>query len=147
VDDAFLTRVAGPDDAEALFLLIAAFHAEEGYSFDERRSRAALVDLLARPDLGRVLVDEMLLGYLVLGFGFSLEFGGRDAFVDELYVVPSRRGQGLGAALLASAEAEALRAGIGALHLEVETSKPKTHDFYRRLGFQDHQRHLLTKLL
>jgi GNAT superfamily N-acetyltransferase len=174
VDDALFIRLAGPDDAEALFPLIAAFYAEEGYAFDLGRSCAALADLLARPPLGHVLVlaegerhallshrppddeegpgsrkrDEgRFLGYLVLTFGFSLEFGGRDAFVDELYVVPSRRAQGLGRALLARAEAEALRAGVAALHLEVETSKPRTHDFYRRLGFQDHQRHLLTKRL
>jgi GNAT superfamily N-acetyltransferase len=35
------------------------------------------------------------LGYIVLAFGFSFETGGRNAFIDELYVAPEHRGKGI----------------------------------------------------
>jgi hypothetical protein len=47
---------------------------------------------LAEQDLGQVWVlvrDHQPAGYMVITFGYSLEFGGRDAFIDELFVEPS----------------------------------------------------------
>src|SRR5215207_8044883 len=101
-------RPAAPADIEPLLRLVEAFHAEDGYPFREEETRVNLLRLLGDPQLGRLWVLEdagALAGYLVLGLGFSLEFRGRDAFVDELYVVPSHRSRGLGKQALALAEA------------------------------------------
>jgi GNAT superfamily N-acetyltransferase len=40
--------------------------------------------------------DETI-GYIVLTLGDSLEYHGRDAFVDEIYIRESHRGKGIGA--------------------------------------------------
>jgi diamine N-acetyltransferase len=86
-------------------------------------------------------------GYLVAVWGYSLEWHGRDAFVDELFVEPGRRGRGIGSRALELAQEECRRAGIRALHLEVERPNTRAQELYRRMGFRDHDRYLMTKVL
>src|SRR5688572_19196528 len=100
-------RQAGPGQQEQLFDLVREFYAYEGLDLDERRGRAALARLLADDSLGRTWLIENgaeAAGYLVLTFGYSLEFHGRDAFVDELFLREAYRGQGIGRRAIAVAE-------------------------------------------
>jgi len=83
----------------------------------------------------------------VVTFGYSLEYGGRDAFIDELWVHERVRGQGIGTRALHMAEAACREQGIQALHLEVERTNAVAQQVYRRAGFVDHDRYLLTKRL
>jgi ribosomal protein S18 acetylase RimI-like enzyme len=141
-------RPALSSDLEAVLALHRDFFAEEGYPFREEESRVNLARLLEEPGLGRVLVmdeDGRVIGYLVLTFGFSLEFGGRDGLVDELYVSPGHRERGLGTRALEAAEAVCREQGIRALHLMVERSKDGAQALYRRVGFVAHQRDMMTK--
>ena len=59
------------------------------------------------------------IGYGVLCLGFSLELGCNDAYIDELFVAPEHRGQGLAQRLLDAVEAEARTRNVVAMHLEV----------------------------
>ena len=143
-------RLAIPPDVEPLLRLVEDFHVEDGYPFREEETRVNLLRLLSDPQLGRLWVIEdagTLAGYLVLAFGFSLEFRGRDAFVDELYVVPSHRSRGLGKQALALAETACRELGVRALHLEVERDNEEALGLYRKNGFIDHDRYLMTKWL
>jgi ribosomal protein S18 acetylase RimI-like enzyme len=143
-------RLAAPSDLEAVLALHRDFFAEDGYAFREEESRGNLARLLAEPGLGRVFVMEeggKLAGYLVLTFGFSLEFGGRDALVDELYVAPGHRGRGLGSQVLGVAEAVCRELGIRTVHLVVERHKSGARALYRRLGFAAPPRDVMTKRL
>jgi ribosomal protein S18 acetylase RimI-like enzyme len=88
-----------------------------------------------------------LAGYVVAAFGFSLEYQGRDAFVDELYVQPAHRGRGLARAALAHLERECAALGIRALHLEVETGNTRAQALYQSRGFQSKGRRMLSKRL
>ena len=88
-----------------------------------------------------------LLGYLAVTFGFSLEFYGRDAFIDELFIRPAFRGRGLGARALQSVEPECRALGVRALHLEVERDNAVGRELYRKQGFLDNERQLLSKRL
>ena len=108
-------RRAREEDLHSLIELVAAYYQEDGHRFDERRLRRALAELLGDPRSGALVVAEeegRLIGYGVVAFGFSLEFGGRDAFVDELYFEPEFRGQGWGAMLLERLIDEARAAGV-----------------------------------
>ena len=143
-------RLATPPDLEAVLALHRDFFAEDGYAFTEAESRRNLARLLAEPGLGRVFVLEeggKPAGYLVLTFGFSLEFGGRDALVDELYVAPGHRGRGLGTRGLAVAEAVCRALEIRTVHLVVERNKTGVRELYRRLGFVAPPRDVMTKRL
>lgn len=141
-------RRAVPSDAAALAPLIEQLHEHEGIPMGPHVD-AALARLLADPGLGFAVValDPDVVGYAVVGFGFSLEFAGRDAFVDEAFVQPARRGSGLGSLLVAAVEAECQVLGIRAVHLEVDHANGDARRLYERLGYASHKRHLLTKWL
>lgn len=146
-----LPRRARSEDFAALQPLVKAFYEEEGYAgIDRARTFRALKRLLADAGLGTVWVVEeegRILGYAVIAHGFSLEYGGRDAFLDEFFVTRRARGRGLGTALLDAAEAGARRDGVSTLHLEVEDGNPRAAGLYRRRGFGGNARRLLSKPL
>lgn len=126
------------------------YYAEDGYPFVPIEAAAAVSRLLAEPALGRMWVfaeGDDVVGYAALTLGYSLEYRGRDAFVDELYLRPDRRGAGAGMRALGVMEDACRELGVRALHLEAERGKPRLLGFYTRAGFASHDRHLLTKLL
>jgi hypothetical protein len=90
--DEVLIRPAGVQDVEVLLPLVAAYHSFEKVTLTEPERRRALADLLADPALGFVLrldVGGMAAGYAAVCFGYSIEFGGRDAFLDEFLCLRS----------------------------------------------------------
>jgi GNAT superfamily N-acetyltransferase len=138
-------RRATPDDVPTLLDLQQRFYAAEGYPYDRAKMERGMRELIGNPLLGRLFIAAG--AYLVVTFGFSLEFGGRDAFVDEVYVADDARGQGLGTAALRLAEDACREAGIHALHLEVEHVNARARALYERSGYKAHERHLMTKRL
>jgi ribosomal protein S18 acetylase RimI-like enzyme len=139
-------RLATPADVPALLDLQQKFYEGEGYPYDRAVMDRAMRELIGDPYLGRIfLAGDPPVGYLVVTFGFSLEFGGRDAFVDELYVGEASRRQGIGAGGLLVAEDACREAGIRALHLEVEHVNTRARALYERAGYEVHDRHLMTK--
>ena len=76
-----------------------AYYREDDYPFDEALAARAIRELLANEQLGWLWVIESnheIVGYLAVTLGFSLEYRGRDAFIDELYLRPEARASGLG---------------------------------------------------
>ena len=143
-------ELAEPCDLLALLPLAREFYALEKLPFDEQQYRSLLTSLVANPEFGRLIVvfhNTELIGYLVMGFGFSLEFGGRDALIDEFYLREPYRGRGTGTAVLEYAERLCREAAIRAVHLEADHVNVRVHEYYLRMGFRDHARHLMTKWL
>jgi ribosomal protein S18 acetylase RimI-like enzyme len=141
---------ASDADVAALLIMMREFYAIDQYRFDEGIARAAVERLLGDGSLGRIwLIREgaETIGYLVLTLGYSLEFHGRDAFVDELYVREGHRHRGVGTQAIAVAEEACRELGVHALHLEVERTNAAGQGLYRKLGFRDHDRYLMTKWL
>ena len=131
--------------------LIEALATEDGApGFLARPAEAALRQLLVDPTLGEAWVIETgndISGYVVITWGFSLEFHGRDAFVDELYIVPAHRGQGIGQRAIEHAAARCRAQGIGAVHLEVEPSNERARSLYGRSGFKERGYRLMSRRL
>jgi ribosomal protein S18 acetylase RimI-like enzyme len=143
-------RVATAADVDGLCELMRENYAEAGYPFDPAAARECFAAIARGPALGRTWVlaaDGALVGYAVLLFGYSLEYRGRDAFVDDVYLAPAQRGRGLGRTLLEQVEAAARELGVRALHLEVERTNTAAQALYRRRGFRDTERLLMTKIL
>ena len=72
-----------------------------------------------------------------------MEFQGRDAFIDELYIEEDYRGQGLGTQVMQQVEAEARGLNVRALHLEVDRENTRAHRLYRAQGFIPRERYVL----
>lgn len=106
---------AEPHHLDAVLELVRAFHAEEGVTLEEERRSEAVNTLLNARHYGYIFLiyaEEGLIGYLVVCFGYSIEFAGRDAFIDELYVIPEARGRGRAGLLLRSFRRRCRKTGL-----------------------------------
>ena len=122
--------------------MMERFYAEMGLEFVGERARGALEGL---PEFGGWWFIEMegrTVGYFVLTIGFSLEFGGRFALLDEFFVESEWRGKGLGAAAMEQILGEATAMRVGAVHLEADGH---VREFYRRSGFAARGREMMTR--
>lgn len=132
--DTLAMRIAGSDDIELLLPLVAEFCAIDQHPFDERFVRRALGPLLESDDLGIVwLIDEPPQGYAVLTWSYSLESGGRDALLDEIYL--RQRGCGIGSRALRVILDELGERGLTRIFLETEEHNHRARRFYCRNGF------------
>ncbi len=142
-------RLATPGDIGILVSLVGAYHEFEGIDPVPEARAGAIMPLLERDDLGRiwlVLLDDVVVGYIALGFGYSIEFGGRDAFVDEFFLEESVRGRGIGRAVLRDVAAEAREFSIRALHLEVAKGNARAIRLYTAAGFEPRAKYRLMTL-
>ena len=104
-------------------------------------------DLLAEAVSGALLDDGRALilvardggrpvGLAYLSFQWTLEYGGRVVWLEELYVLPELRGRGTGGLLLQAALDVARDRGCRAVELEVEASHARAANLYARAGFR-----------
>jgi diamine N-acetyltransferase len=143
-----LVPVTGPD-LPLLEQLVRAYYVEDGPAFHEDRQPAALAALTAGEPFGRawlIRLDGRPVGYVVLSWGFSVEAGGREACVDEFYLMPEVRNHGLGSSALALVEDEARNLAVRRVFLEVQRGN-RVIELYRRAGYVDHDRFLMSKFL
>jgi len=141
-------RLAVEADAGVLLEFMRAYYAFDGHAFDQEKARVALSALLNEANLGRawlILDGDKPAGYIVLCFGYSLEWLGRDAFIDEFYLREEYRGRGWGRASMEFVEEAARKAGIRTLHLEVVQENTTALEVYRKLGFREHASTFLSK--
>ena len=141
-------QLAAESDASTLLEFMREYYAFDGHGFDPQKSQTALLTLLRDPTLGRswlILDGDLPVGYIVLCLGYSLEFLGRDAFVDELYLRESHRRRGWGRKAMEFAEEAARSLGVTTIHLEVTQPNTVAKQFYHKLGFRDHEHSLMSK--
>lgn len=135
-------------DIDVLLEFMGEYYEFDHLPFDAHSARSALEQLLGDATLGQVWLIHhrgVAAGYIVLTLGYSLEYGGRDAFIDEVYLRASHRGHGVGASALAFIEGVCRALDVRALHREVERQNTRAHGVYRKVGFVDHDRYLMTK--
>jgi len=143
-------RLAEMADVQALLPLMQEYCAFDHLPFDEDSRRRTLTQFISNEQLGRlwiILCKGEAVGYLALTLGYSFEFGGCDAFIDEIYIREHQRGRGIGKMAIELAEEVCRALDVRALHLEVERGNTNALALYRKVGFVDHERYLLTKHL
>lgn len=138
-------------DVESVLALMREMQGSDPWSepFHETTVQANLTQLLTGPFYGLVYLvwdADRPVAYLVICFDYSLEYRGKGAWIDEVFVQAAYRGQGIGTELLDLAERASLEHGAQFLHLEV-THGNSAIELYRRRGFLDHGRYLMTKRL
>jgi ribosomal protein S18 acetylase RimI-like enzyme len=143
-------RRATTADIPTLLGLMRDYYAFDGHRFDPLAASRVLGELIGDERNGMawlIQCDGVTAGYMALCLGFSLEFGGRDAFLDEIYLDVPYRGQGVGRAAIDLLIAEARQLGVRALHLEVDRDNARAERTYRALGFQPRDRFRLMSLV
>ncbi|HUS27840.1 MAG TPA: N-acetyltransferase [Kofleriaceae bacterium] len=148
-------RAATATDLDDILPRTRALNDHEGITIATPQLRAALEKLLGDRSLGGVWVIEdaaqpattaTTIGYAIVTFGFDLEFGGRDAWLTELWVDESARGRGAGTTALALLEPELRALDVKAYHLQVREQNPALR-LYERAGFARVPRLILTRRL
>jgi ribosomal protein S18 acetylase RimI-like enzyme len=145
---AFRARGAAGEDLPAVLEMMEDFNAAESIPFDRAVFQPRLERLGGDPALGRVLVFELdgaTAGYAIVTWGYDLEYGGRDAFLTELFVRSDRRGRGIGKQALAAAEEAARAGGAHALHLLVRHENAEALRLYGAAGYRTEPRAVMTK--
>ena len=139
-------HLARPEDLDRLLPLVTAFHAEEGLEQSDEATRAALTPLLEGSPYGAAYIigpTRAPIGYVIITFGWSVEFGGMDGFVDEIYIRPRVRGRGIASEVLLELPKALADAGMKALHLEVDRDNDTAQRLYGRTGFKPRERYML----
>ena len=139
-------HLARPEHLEQVLALVAAFHEEQGITQDDTTRHAALAPLLEGTPYGAIYIigpTRAPIGYVVMTFSWSVEFGGMDGFVDEIYIRPRVRGRGIATEVLLELPKALADAGIIALHLEVDRDNDTAQRLYGRTGFKPRERYML----
>jgi diamine N-acetyltransferase len=137
-----LTARLTSDRVDEALGMMERFYAEMDLPFARERARQALAELAGFGGWWFIEVEGKGVGYFVLTLGYSLEFGGRFALLDEFYVEREWRGKGLGAAAMERILEEAGAMGAAAVHLEAEGH---VREFYLRSGFAVRGREMMTR--
>jgi GNAT superfamily N-acetyltransferase len=131
-------RRAAPADADLVGRMLDAFNRE----YDTETPGPAVLAqrlrrLLADGDVVALLAAEPAIGLAVLTLRPNVWFDGPVGLLDELYVVPSVRGQGTGAELLRAAEDVVRERGGELLEVNVDDDGEGARRFYERHGYRN----------
>ncbi|UII29568.1 GNAT family N-acetyltransferase [Fulvivirga ulvae] len=144
-----ITPYSAEDKADVLAMM-ALFNQIEGYPFNPAVWEKNLEEFTTNKSLGRIFLityENSTVGYIVLAFGFSFEYKGRDAFIDEIFIKEGYRNRGIGKIAMDFIEAKARELGVNAIHLEVEAHNENAAMLYLNKGYTSNNRKLLTKRL
>ena len=137
------------DDIPVLVDLMQEFYAGANYPLDRQWAAASFSALLHDDSRGAVWIvfhDSEPAGYVVLTTRFSMEYGGLDAFIDDLFIRPAYRRRGLGQAALNAIFAECERRKVLAVHVEVGHDNVAAKALYHSYGLEPYNdgRQMLT---
>lgn len=144
-----MIRDAVESDLAVLIEMMRGLYAHDSVPFHEERSRCAMLELMSARAYGRVSLiecEDEVAGYIVLTYGFSIEYGGRHGFIDELFVADEYRGRGLGTLAIEHATEDCRSLGMKMILLEVAFENERAHALYGRLGFREHGRRLMSRI-
>jgi len=139
-------HLASEQHSNDVLPLMRAYHKFDGILLTDIEREVALRPLLGENPQGCVWLASQAnqyIGYIIICFGYSVEFKGRDAFVDELYIAESYRHQGAGGQLLSHVQTAVQARGIKALHLEVARTNASARHFYTKAGFNARENFML----
>ena len=133
-------RRARPEDGEKIVSMCLALYREDpGLApVEAGQVRETLALFERQPDRGRAVVAEVggrVAGYAILVPFWSNGLRGEICEVDELYVRPDGRGEGLGSALFNAIDAGRFGWFAGTA-LGVTPGNARARQLYERLGFR-----------
>ena len=131
-------RVVTSADAGTVAELLDAFNRE----FDTATPGAQVLTvrlqrLLAGDAVLALLSGEPAVAVALITLRPNVWYDGQVALLDELYVAPARRGEGIGTLLLAAAESEVIRRGAQVMEINVDGGDTDARRFYERHSYSN----------
>ena len=129
-------RRAVGGDLPVVLALVEGYCAADGHDFHAATATGGLGPLLDDDSVGVVWLaedDGAAVGYAAVTWGWSIEIGGFEVVLDELYVTD--RGRGIGSMLLAHLEADCRARGVRRIFLETERPNERARQLYARHGW------------
>jgi ribosomal protein S18 acetylase RimI-like enzyme len=133
------------DDVTDLWVALAAGQRRHGSTLLAEANRGAVREWVARSAVtGELLVARAVDGKPVGFVGYALDREGYDrdcvrGTVSNLFVIPDRRGEGIGADLLDAAERALAAAGADRVALEALADNERARAFYTDRGYDLHR--------
>lgn len=139
-------HVAGTDDADAvieMWLALADGQRQYGSHIPAEPNRTQIRESVLRHITGEQLLlarTDHHCGFVM----FTVEQGSFEqdvtrGIVENLYVDPEFRGDGIGSELLAAAEQRLKDQDVDTVALHVMTDNERAREFYQRLGYDPHR--------
>lgn len=131
-------NTAMESDFAEILQMMKEFNAIDNCPFDKEISENNLREFIQNKYLGKLWTisnDNIVIGYIILTFGFSFEYKGRDAFIDEFFIKESYRNKGVGKKTMEFITMEAKDLGVNTIHLEVKNSNENANRLYFKSGY------------
>lgn len=133
-------------DIESVIKLMQEFYAIDNYPMDPELSKQLFHTFLENENLGRAWLikqNGQTAGYVILTFVFSFEYGGRIAFLDELFILPEVQGYGLGKQALDFIDVQSVLLDVKLIYLEVEQHNTIAQNLYTSKNYTLHKRNIM----
>jgi diamine N-acetyltransferase len=142
-------KVVDSFDIHLILEFMESFYNLEQCHFEPDIAGKALLKLVNDPSLGYawlIYYKGKAVGYIVLTFGFSLEYNGRDAFLDEIFITEEYRNRGIGKKAMEFIDEMCLKYGVNAILLKVKKKNVPARKLYKKFNFQESNRCLMGKI-
>jgi GNAT superfamily N-acetyltransferase len=131
--------IAAENDIDLILDMMSEFYKHEQIKYNKEILRPVIIDMIQNPSLGKIWLinaDSEVIGYFTLTFIFSMEYGGRNALLDEIFIKDSFRRKGIGKQTLKFIEQQCKLNDIHAIHLQVNNFNPSAKNLYEFFGFE-----------
>ena len=133
-------------DIEIITLMMQDFYAIDNYPMDVEVTKTLFQEFISNEHLGKswlIYSENEIVGYIILTFIFSFEYGGKIAFLDELFIKETARGKGFGKEAIQFIQGEVPKLSLKLLYLEVEPHNENAQKLYLAHDFELHNRKLM----
>ena len=133
-------------DIEIITQMMQDFYAIDNYPMDVEVAKTLFQEFISNEHLGKswlIYSENEIAGYIILTFIFSFEYGGKIAFVDELFIKETARGKGFGKEAIQFIQQEVPKLKLKLLYLEVEPHNENAQKLYLAHDFELHNRKLM----
>ena len=133
-------------DISTITQMMQDFYAIDNYPMDVEVAKNLFQEFISNEHLGKswlIYSENEIVGYIILTFIFSFEYGGKIAFVDELFIKETARGKGIGKEAIQFIQAEVPKLSLKLLYLEVEPHNENAQKLYLAHDFEFHNRKLM----
>lgn len=133
-------------DISIIIQMMQDFYSIDNYPMDVEVAKELFQEFISNEHLGKswlIYSENEIVGYIILTFIFSFEYGGKIAFVDELFIKETARGKGFGKEAIQFIQQEVPKLSLKLLYLEVEPHNENAQKLYLAHDFELHNRKLM----